>query len=62
MLLDRVHTLGHMQTCVVHWLQGGFPVAISRTVHPRDQMSAAMPWPCCRITSGACCYVKYVSV
>mmetsp|Transcript_49834 Transcript_49834/g.117148 ORF Transcript_49834/g.117148 Transcript_49834/m.117148 type:complete len:239 (-) Transcript_49834:580-1296(-) len=33
--------------------QGGAPVSICTTVQPRDQMSAALPCPCCRTTSGA---------
>jgi hypothetical protein len=40
-------------TCEEHWLQGGLPVAISSSVQPTLQMSAATPWPCCRMTSGA---------
>ena len=35
---------------------GGLPVAISMTVHPTDQMSAARPCPVCLITSGAIQY------
>jgi hypothetical protein len=31
-------------TCPLHSLHGGLPVAISSTVHPTDQMSAATPW------------------
>mmetsp|Transcript_6143 Transcript_6143/g.14823 ORF Transcript_6143/g.14823 Transcript_6143/m.14823 type:complete len:294 (+) Transcript_6143:792-1673(+) len=37
-------------------LQGGFPVAISMTVQPTDQMSAWRPWPVALITSGAIQY------
>jgi hypothetical protein len=47
---DAVRSL----TCVAHCCQGGLPVAISSTVQPTDQMSAAVPRPCCRTTSGAC--------
>ena len=32
---------------------GGFPVAISITVQPSDQISAGRPHPCCVTTSGA---------
>ena len=42
--------------CVVKLDQGGRPVAISMTVQPRLQMSACLPWPVCRITSGAIQY------
>ena len=42
--------------CVVKLDHGGRPVAISMTVQPRLQMSACLPWPVCRITSGAIQY------
>jgi len=37
----------------VYSLQGGFPVAISITVAPKDQISEAKEQPDCLITSGA---------
>ena len=46
-----------MINSTVRWLfsddHGGFPVAISQSVHPIDQMSAFLPWPVSAITSGA---------
>ena len=35
------------------WAHGGLPVAISMTVQPTDQMSAALPTPVWWMTSGA---------